>query len=88
MLLVVAFGLCGCASQYVVKLTNHSQITTIGKPKLKDNVYYCKDAKGQTFTIPQGRVAEIEPASFAQEEEKENRFTPVSQSKKHWYWPF
>jgi hypothetical protein len=87
-LLAAVFVLCGCKTHYVVKLTSHAQVTTIGKPKLKDNLYYCKNAKGEEFTIPRGRVVEIEPASFAEEEEKENTFKPASQSKKHWYWPF
>ena len=77
--------LCGCAHNYVVKLSNGTQFTTASKPKLKGNSYYYKDASGREHSIPQGRVSEIAPASMVEEENSWNRpETP----KKKWYWPF
>ena len=80
--------LCGCASHYVVKLSNGVQITTASKPKLKDGAYHFKDAQGKERMVPAGRVQEIEPASMAEEEAKENQFKPQPPKKTHWYWPF
>ncbi len=75
---------CGCASEYVMKLSNGSRIVTPSKPKLKNGSYYYKDAKGEVNTIPQTRVLEIEPTSMAEEE---NKFTPAKPHKSHW-WKF
>ena len=75
---------CGCAHQYVMKLSNGMRVTTPSKPKLKGAVYYFKDASGQINTVPQSRVLEIEPASMAADEDK---FTPVKPKKSHW-WKF
>jgi hypothetical protein len=77
--------LCGCTTQYVMKLTNGTKISTPGKPKLRGANYYFKDAKGEQQVIPQSRVLEIEPESMAKEEDK---FKPSEPYKKHWYWPF
>jgi hypothetical protein len=80
-------ALCGCAHNYVVKMTNGQQMTVSSKPKLKGGNYYYKDAKGQMHTVPQGRVTEIENADIAKEENKP--FAPHQPyKKKHWYWPF
>ncbi|HTL57364.1 MAG TPA: YgdI/YgdR family lipoprotein [Candidatus Limnocylindrales bacterium] len=78
------FFLCGCSTQYVMKLSNGMKVTTANKPKLKGATYYFKDATGQINTIPQSRVLEIEPASMAEEE---NKFTPAKPQKSHW-WKF
>jgi hypothetical protein len=89
-LLLLIFSLCGCAGQYVMKLTNGVTISTPSKPKLKGSNYYFKDARGEEQVIPQSRVMEIEPESMAKEEkEKEESKIKASQTKqKHWYWPF
>ena len=77
--------LCGCAQQYVIKLSNGMQLTTANKPKLKGATYYFKDAAGHENTIPQGRVTEIEPASEATQEAN---FKPsYPKPKTHW-WQF
>ena len=82
-LLIGSLALSGCASQYVIKLTNGNEITSASKPKLKGSTYSFKDAKGQEHFISQGRVYEIEPASMAQEERKPK---PTQQKHKHhWY---
>ena len=83
MLTAVVF--CGCASQYVLKLSNGMEVTSAGKPHLKGGYYYCKDAQGHQIPVPQGRVIAIEPASMAAEEKK---FTvPKVKPKRHW-WQF
>jgi hypothetical protein len=80
--------LSGCAHQYVIKTSTGLQMTTVGKPKLKGSNYYYKDAAGNEHSISRGSVAEIEPVSMAQEEAKNNQFTPAKPPAKHWYWPF
>ena len=84
-MIFLAACLCGCASQYVMKLTNGAQITSPNKPKLKGSYYHFKGPHGEDQVIPQSRVIEIEPASMAKEEKK---FKVNEPRKKHWYWPF
>jgi len=77
---------CGCAHQYVMKLTNGTQISTPSKPKLKGANYYYKDALGRENIIPQSRVMEVEPASLAAEEKRSQQ--PVYHKPKHHWWQF
>ncbi len=81
---LAALSLCGCAHQYVMKLSNGSEIITPHKPKLQGAVYRYKGVHGQEYVVPQSRVLEIEPASMAHEE---TQFTPTAPKKKHW-WKF
>jgi hypothetical protein len=78
--------LSGCASSYVIKLTNGAEITTPSKPQLDGGAYRFKDAKGEQHLIPAGRVREIAPASIAKEEQKAKRApsTPAPHKRK-WY---
>ena len=69
-LLIGLLALSGCASHYVMRLNNGTQIITASKPKLKNNVYTFKDAKGEKHFIGASRVHEIEPASLAAQEDK------------------
>jgi hypothetical protein len=91
---VFVFGfliLSGCAHDYVMTLNNGTKLATASKPKLKQGRYYYKDAQGREQSQPAGRVRQIEPASFAKDEAKQNEFKPSTgevQKKKHWYWPF
>jgi len=58
--------LSGCASHYVLILTNGERITTKGKPKLVKNYFVYKDVTGHYGEpIPSGRVEEVSPASMA-----------------------
>jgi hypothetical protein len=83
-LVVGLLVLCGCAHEYVIKLSNGTQIEAASKPKLQGASYHYKDALGRDNSIPAGRVTEIEPSASAQEETK--TFQPASQKKpKHWY---
>jgi hypothetical protein len=61
--------LCGCARYYVVRFSNGTHVTAVGKPKLKGAHYEYKDASGKVHRVPEGRVTEIEPASMARREE-------------------
>jgi hypothetical protein len=78
------FIVCGCAHQYVMKLSNGMRVTTASKPQLKGSTYYFKDATGKINSVSQSRVLEIEPASMVHEEDK---FTPTQPKKSHW-WKF
>jgi hypothetical protein len=61
--------LSGCARYYVVRMTNGTKITAIGKPKLKGAHWEFTDYSRRKRQIPEGRVAEIEPASMAKRED-------------------
>jgi hypothetical protein len=84
LLLAALLTCCGCASQYVMKLTNGQQIMTASKPKLKGAAYHYKDAKGRDISVPEGKVLQIEPASSV-EEEKTQFLPPPNPKPKHWY---
>jgi hypothetical protein len=70
--LLSAFLLTGCASNYNVVLTNGRVITASSKPKLDTtkNRYVFKDVSGQPMEVPPGLVREIEPTSMASEDSK------------------
>jgi len=84
-LLIGLIALAGCAHQYVMKLNNGAQITTAGKPKLKEGTYYFKDAKGKEQFVSAMRVREIAPASVAEREDKPKPVKAESQKKRKWY---
>jgi hypothetical protein len=67
-LLLCLVLLCGCARYYVIKFNNGTQVTAVGKPKLKGRDYVFKDYSGQVRRVSEGRVLEIEPASMARKE--------------------
>jgi hypothetical protein len=68
--------LCGCARRYVITVTNGTQMTTLGKPRLENGAYYFKDIQGVDSHIPATRVREIAPASMVGE--KSSQFNPSS----------
>ena len=71
LVLAVAAGLivlCGCASTYVITLSNGARITTSGRPKYKNGCYYYTDQSGRKGYVPGGRVREVAPASMAEDE--------------------
>ena len=89
LLLFCLLALNGCAHQYVMTLNNGTKMATASKPTLQHGRYYYKDAHGRDLYVPSGQVRQIEPESFAREEEKQNQFKPTpGVKKKHWYWPF
>jgi hypothetical protein len=57
--------LTGCASHYVVTLTNGNRIVATGKPKLDTEhlAFVFKDLNGRSNSIPSVRVRAIVPAS-------------------------
>jgi len=66
--------LAGCSQNYVITTRNGERITTASKPKLKDGSYVYTDRKGQSGSIPAGRVREIAPASTG--DDKKMQFIP------------
>lgn len=85
-LLAGALLLTGCTHTYVMKLTDGAQITTASKPKLREGIYYWKDAKGEENAIGAARVREIAPASLAQRENKQQPIKSERQNKRKWYY--
>jgi hypothetical protein len=83
-LLVSLAVLCGCAHQYLVKLSNGDQIISLSKPKLQETSYHFTDGQGVELAVPQNRVVKIETISVVKQEDK-----PLSPAKpkkpKHWY---
>ncbi len=78
-------SLSGCANEYVLKLGNGQTLVTASKPKLKDGIYYFKDARGQPHATTAARVGEIEPASMARHEMKAAAVRSSAPKKRHWY---
>jgi len=76
-LLLIAPLLAGCARQYVMTLTNGTQIGTKGKPRLKGNYYEFKDALGRESRIGAGRVVEVAPASMVKQSSTTFNPTPT-----------
>jgi hypothetical protein len=85
-ILVALCALTGCASHYVMKLTDGAQITTASKPKLKEGVYYFKDAKGEEHAVGEARVQEIAPASMVEKSSKPKGIQSEPQKKRKWYY--
>ena len=85
LLLVGLIVLPGCARSYVLRLTNGSQITTAGKPQLKDGAYHFKDAKGEEQQVMAARVREVAPASVAEAENKAQPAKLKFDKKRKWY---
>jgi hypothetical protein len=86
-LLVGALVLSGCASSYVIKLTNGTELTTASKPKREGGAYVFKDAKGEEHSVAAARVREIAPASMAAEERKpKSRPSAPMPHKRKWYY--
>jgi hypothetical protein len=83
-LLASLLVLCGCAHEYVIKLSNGNQVTAASKPKLQGSAYHYKDALGRDVSIPSGKVTEIEPATSAKEETKTFQ-PPAVKKERHWY---
>ena len=84
-LLIGVIALTGCAHSYVLRLTNGSEITTAGKPHLKDGAYYFKDAKGEEQWVMAASVREIAPTSVAEAENKSQPTKLKSDKKRKWY---
>ena len=84
-LLIGLIALTGCAHHYVMKLNSGAQVTTASKPKLKEGIYYFKDAKGEEHAVAAARVREIAPASLAVQENKPKRMKSETPKKRKWY---
>jgi hypothetical protein len=58
-LLMATLALSGCASRYVITMSNGNQVTATTKPRLDRGYYFFKDAQGRNAYVPVGRVREI-----------------------------
>ena len=76
--------LCGCAHQYLMKLSNGDQILSLSKPKRQGTLYKFTDESGESHLIPRDRVAKIRAVSIVNEEQKPSR-PPGPKKAKHWY---
>ena len=74
LLLAAVLALSGCTHHYVIRMNSGSEFTTQGKPKLKNGVYTYKDALGREGAVPAGSVAQVAPASMAEDDSKESKF--------------
>jgi hypothetical protein len=59
-LLLAMLALNGCAHNYVITLSNGSQITAKSKPRLERGYYFFEDGQGRKSYVAAGRVREIE----------------------------
>ena len=83
-LLVGLAVLCGCAHEYLIKISNGDQVISLSKPKLKETLYHFTDEMSQQHVIPQSRVVKIESISVVKEQQKPS--PPAKPKKpKHWY---
>ena len=87
-LLVALIGLCGCAHQYLMKLSNGDQILSSSKPKLQGASYYYTDDSGARYVIAKNRVVKIRAVSVVRAEEQPASPAPPAKPKqpKHWYY--
>jgi hypothetical protein len=87
-LLVALIGLCGCAYQYLMKLSNGDQILSSSRPKLQGASYYYTDGTGAKYVIAKSRVVKIRPVSVVKAEEKPASPPPPAKPKqpRHWYY--
>ena len=83
--LLISLGvLCGCAHQYLMKLSNGDVLISLSKPKPVGTTYHFTDRSGTEHVIAQSRVIKVEPVSPVKEEEKPP--SPAEPKKpKHWY---
>jgi hypothetical protein len=83
-LLVSLAVLCGCAHQYLLRISDGDQIISLSRPKLQGTNYYFTGGDGVEHVIPQSRVVKIKSVSVVKEEEKP--LPPAKPKKpKHWY---
>jgi hypothetical protein len=76
--LLFAVAICaGCASTYVIKLSNGEILTCVGRPKLdaQRNIWIYMDAAGQSNGVPAGRVNQIVPQSM--DHDRSDQFSPA-----------
>jgi len=68
-----------------MRLNNGAEITTATKPKLKEGIYYFKDARGEQHAMAAARVREIAPASVAKKESAPKPLKSEPPKKRKWY---
>src|SRR5271168_3481830 len=77
-------GLCGCAHEYLMKLSDGDQIISYSKPELQGSGYHFRDSAGIEYVMPKDRVVKIQAVSVVKEEQKPP--APARPTKpRHWY---
>ena len=66
-LFLLVVTLSGCTRHWMITLNNGSQISTNGKPRRQGASYVFKDISGVERRVSAGSVAEIAPASMAEQ---------------------
>ena len=84
-LLVSLTVLCGCAHQYLITLSNGSQVISLSKPKPQGASYHFTDSSGTQLVIPQSRVVKIRTVSVVKEKEEKPSSPARPKKPKHWY---
>ena len=84
-LLISLAGLCGCAHEYLMKLSNGDQIISVSRPKAQGTNYLFTDGTGMQHVIPKSRVATIESISVVNKEEEKPSPPAKPKQPKHWY---
>ena len=75
LLVLLLLLLAGCSFRYDIVLSNGSQITAMGRPKLDARGYYTfKDATGRELRIHQAQIRSLEPH---EEKADKDKFTPA-----------
>jgi hypothetical protein len=83
-LLVSLVVLCGCAHQYLMKLSGGDQTISVSKPKLQGTNYHFTGTDGVGYMIPRSRVVKIKTISV-DDQEKKPLSPPTPKKPKHWY---
>ena len=74
---------CGCAHQYLIKLSNGDQLLSYSKPKKQWDSHHFTGETGVKCMVPQNRVVKIKSVSVVKEEPKPP--PPPPKKPKHWY---
>lgn len=82
-LLVSQAAFCGCAHQYLMKLSNGDQLLSYSKPKKLGDSYQFTNEMGVKHIIPRNQVVNIKAVSVVKEEAKPP--PPPPRKPKHWY---
>jgi hypothetical protein len=83
-LLAGLVGLCSCAHQYLMTMSDGDRVLSLTKPKLQGTNCFYTDATGAPGKVPRSRVVKIRAATLVKEEPKPA--SPAQPKKpKHWY---
>lgn len=86
-LLAGLLGVCGCAHQYLLKLSDGDQILSLTKPHPQGTNYLFTGETGTPCVLPRSRVVHIRAVSMVNEEQEAQKAASPAKPKKpkHWY---